>query len=237
MTYEEIKKIVTHEDTKRYRVRLADGKTKVVRLWSNYGVPCIIGKGRRHYGHELSAWCDKYNEWVSLALVERKERDVYSTFMKRAKDAVKMLGESGLWRDIKENIEHFLSLSEEKRRELVSDIMEDSYEKFYKETYGDGKYNWVTCHQIYESFASKRCWKSVAWDRWERQRMTESIQTAITNKEEFTKRWTNGYDNTLELSFKGGYPRGWYSSEYRNCANGHYYLLFDATHAIFYEDD
>ena len=238
MTYEEIKKIVTHEDTKRYRVRLADGKTKVVRLWmGNWGIPCIIGKGRRHYGHELSASYDKYNDWVSLALVERKERDVYSTFMKRAKDAVKMLTESGLWKDIKENIEYFLSLSEEKRRELVSDIMEDSYEKFYLEVREGGKYNWVVCHQIYKSFAYKRCWKSIAWNRWERQRMTESVQTAITNKEEFRKRWVNGYDNTLELSFEGNYPRGWYSEEYRGTLNGHYYLLFDATHAIFYEDD
>jgi hypothetical protein len=157
--------------------------------------------------------------------------------MKRAKDAVKMLTESGFWNDIKENIEYFLSLSEEKRRELVSDIMEDSYEKFYLEVREGGKYNWVICHQIYKSFASKRCWKSIAWSKWERQRMTESVQTAITNKEEFRKKWVNGYDNTLELSFKGGYPRGWYSEEYRGTLNGWYYLLFDATHAIFYEKD
>jgi hypothetical protein len=34
-----------------------------------------------------------------------------------------------------------------------------------------------------------------------------------------------------------GEKLAWYSEEYRGCLNGHYYLMFDATHAIFYEDD
>ena len=52
-------------------------------------------------------------------------------------------------------------------------------------------------------------------------------------------RWTSGYDVTYTIGKKEeGMDRGaWLSLEYRNCGNGHYGLLLDATHAIFYEDD
>jgi hypothetical protein len=31
--------------------------------------------------------------------------------------------------------------------------------------------------------------------------------------------------------------KAWYSEEYKNTGNGHYYLALDSTHALFYEDD
>ena len=41
----------------------------------------------------------------------------------------------------------------------------------------------------------------------------------------------------LEIINDNDVYRGFYSEEFKGCGNGHYYLLFDATHAIFYEDD
>ena len=149
-----------------------------MRLWqTNDGRIAIMDKGKKKYGHELSTWYDHYDEWTDLRLVEAKDKDYYKRFVKRATDALEMLNESGLWTDIKETIEHFFSLSEAEQRELVNDITTDSYEKFYKQTWEGGKYAWVHSHQVFESFAHKVCWKSIAWRKWEREEWWRVFKT------------------------------------------------------------
>ena len=240
MELAEIKAIVTNNYSKQFRVHTINGDSKVVRLWqTDDGRIAIMSKGRKKYGHELSLWYDHYDEWTDLRLVEHKEFDYYKRFVKRATDALKMLNESGLWPDIKKEIEHFFTLSEAEQKQMVEDITTDSYEKFYKQTWDGGKYAWVGSHQIFCSFTHKTCWKSIAWRKWEREEMSKRVAECIKNGGEFSRRWENGYDNTVEVATnkEDGYKRAWYSEEYRGCGNGHYYLMFDATHAIFYEDD
>ena len=238
MNREEIKTIVTNNYAKPYRVNLIGGGSKIVRLWkTDDGRIAILGKGKKKWGHELSGY-DHFDEWATLSLVEHDEIDYYKRFVKRATDGLKMLTESGLWSDIKQSIEHFFALTESEQRELVNDIMTDSYELFYKEVYKEnGKYSWVHGYQVFESFVRKTCWKSIAWCKWERERMSAEVADCIKNGREFSRRWENGYDNSVEIANRNGEKLAWYSEEYRGCGNGHYYLMFDATHAIFYEDD
>lgn len=238
MNREEIKAIVTNNYAKPYRVNLIGGGSKIVRLWkADDGRIAIMGKGRKKWGHELSCY-DHYEDWATLRLVEHDEIDYYKRFVKRATDALKMLNESGLWTDIKQSIEHFFALTESEQKELVNDIMTDSYELFYHEVYKEnGKYSWVHGYQVFESFVRKTCWKSIAWHKWERERMSAEVAECIKNGKEFHRRWVNGYDNSVEVANRNGEKLAWYSEEYRGCGNGHYYLMFDATHAIFYEDD
>lgn len=238
MELSEVKAIVTHRETKKYRVTMINGKSKIVRLWlHDDGCVAIMSKGKRRYGHYLSdySW-DGLADWATLKLVEHKPNDKVRLVKRRAKDALKYLSQSGFWSDIKEGIEYFLS-DENLIEEFCKDMAEDSYEKFYKECREGGKYEWCPCHQVFESFYSKNCWQSVPYTRWERKCRNEEVQKAIDEKKNYHRRWTNGYDNDLEIVFDGEYPRGWLSLEYRGCGNGHYYLLFDATHAIFYEND
>ena len=238
MNREEIKTIVTNNYAKPYRVNLIGGGSKIVRLWkTDDGRIAILGKGKKKWGHELSGY-DHFDEWATLRLVEHDEIDYYKRFVKRATDALKMLNESGLWKDIKQSIEHFFALTESEQRELVNDIMTDSYELFYHEVYKEnGKYSWVHGYQVFESFVRKTCWKSIAWHKWERERMSAEVADCIKNGKEFHRRWENGYDNSVEIANRNGEKLAWYSEEYRGCGNGHYYLMFDATHAIFYEND
>ena len=238
MNREEIKSIVTNNYAKPYRVNLIGGGSKIVRLWkADDGRIAIMGKGRKKWGHELSCY-DHYEDWATLRLVEHDEIDYYKRFVKRATDALKMLTESGLWPDIKQSIEHFFALTESEQKELVNDIMTDSYELFYHEVYKEnGKYSWVHGYQVFESFVRKTCWKSIAWHKWERERMSAEVAECIKNGKEFRRRWVNGYDNSVEIANRDGEKLAWYSEEYRNCGNGWYYLMFDATHAIFYEKD
>lgn len=238
MNREEIKAIVNHNYSKPYRVNLIDGGSKIVRLWkTDDGRIAIMNKGRKKWGHELNSW-DGFENWATLRLVEHNDIDYYKRFVKRATDALKMLNESGLWKDIKQSIEHFFALTESEQRELVNDIMTDSYELFYHEVYKEnGKYSWVSGYQVFESFVRKTCWKSIAWRKWERERMSAEVADCIKNGREFSRRWENGYDNSVEIANRNGEKLAWYSEEYRGCGNGWYYLMFDATHAIFYEKD
>ena len=239
MELSEIRKIITNNYSKQFRAYVIGGGPKVVRLWkTDDGRIAIMDKGRKKYGHELSLWRDNYNEWTDLKPIEHNEIDYYKRFVKRANDALKMLNESGLWADIKQSIEHFFTLSEAEQRGLVNDIITDSYELFYHEVYKeDGKYAWVHGYQVFEAFVRKTCWKSIAWHKWERERMSAEVAECIKNSKDFHRRWENGYDNSVEIANRNGEKLAWYSEEYRGCGNGHYYLMFDATHAIFYEDD
>ena len=237
MTYEEVRNIVESSYPKEFRATLTNGTTNKVRLWRRGNAVFMIDKGKRKWGHDIF-YFRPHDEWVKLELVQRKDRDVYSTFMKRARKAVEMLTESGLWEDIKDEIEYFLSLDEEKQREIVCDITSDFYNNFYDQTKKDGKYNWVHTYQVFSSFANKICWKSIAWHKHTRAKNENDVKQAIANKTNFSRTWRNGYDNSVEISLgEDGKLRGWYSEEFYRCGNGHYYLLFDATHAIFYEDD
>ena len=236
MTLQEIREIVTSEFTKKYRVNLISGGSKVVRLWLHEdGRICAIGKGRRHYGHELISWQDHYEDWATLKLVEHKGTDRVSLVRRRAKDAVKYLAQSGFWPDIKKEIEYFLENVD--IEEFCKDMEKGSYENVYCQRGEGQKYAWCSTYQVFESFYNKQCWKSIPWSKYNRQRESAELENAIKDKKDYRRRWTNGYDNTIEITFADEYPRGWLSCEYRNCGNGHYYLLFDATHAIFYEDD
>lgn len=62
------------------------------------------------------------------------------------------------------------------------------------------------------------------------------IANAIDNKEKYISgKYYNGYDVSVEYNpEKNG---AWYSEEFKDCGNGHYYLMLNRTHAVHYEDD
>ena len=236
MEYKDIEAMVKHTYAKPYRVKYADGKTAIVRLWiASNGLVAKLSKRKKIHGYVLSYY--DYMDWVSLKEVEKKPTSTFALMKKRATDALKYLTQSGMWSYIKKEIEYFLS--DDAIIQAVADAIEkDSYECFYKECRENGKFPWCHTTQVFETFAAKKCWQSIPYQKWERERMNQRISNAIEDRQDFHYRWTNGYDNTIEIgACSDGELRGWLSCEFRGCGNGHYYLLFDATHAIFYEDD
>ena len=61
------------------------------------------------------------------------------------------------------------------------------------------------------------------------------ITKAMNNKESITLSGRVDYDVSFEYNAEKN--KAWYSLEYKNCGNGHYYLALNDTHAIFCEDD
>ena len=66
---------------------------------------------------------------------------------------------------------------------------------------------------------------------WRERDLTEKIKALTPFRESWRGR---SYDISMSIQADGS---AFYSEEYRNCGNGHYFLLLDARHAIHLEDD
>ncbi len=214
-------------------VYVSEGEKHEIRLFisSNNDI-CFAPKRRRNGGYMLSVY--QMEKWDSLTKVNKGNKtDLVKRMRKRAESGVAMLNESGLWDDIKKELLEFLDLSND-------DIKRDFVDGDIYELYRTKKYDWLSCYQVFSSLKAKKCWKNPSFDKYAylyKEHVINSVKCAIADKKSIRFNWRNVYDNTLEIIGTNGIYRGYYSEEYRNCGNGHYYLLFDATHAIYYEDD
>ena len=234
MTIQEVQQIVNHKDTRKYLVTTKDGRKYYKRLWMADDGIGILNQRAKHWGRYLTYY--QCENWTSMRPFQKRKVDHIKRMKKRASDALKMLNESGLWPSIKKEIEYFLS-----NEEIIKQVCEDiEAGKLYEECMRGRHKEWAaSCsYAIFEAFYGDRCWKSINHTRYWRDSARRSIATAISEKKNYNDKWRNGYDCSVEVRFDDdGTGRAWYSEEYVGCLNGWYYLMFDATHAIFYEKD
>ena len=213
-------------------VYVSDGEKHEIRLFiSTNNDICFAPKRRRNGGYMLSV--SEMEKWDSLTKVNKGNKtDLVKRMRKRAESGVAMLNESGLWTDIKTELLKFLDLSND-------DIRRDFIDGDVYETYRTKKYDWLNSYQVFFSLKAKKCWKNPSFGKYDfsKDNVIDYFKRSISDKKPIRFTWRNVYDNTLEIISDNGIYRGFYSEEFRGCGNGHYYLLFDATHAIFYEDD
>ena len=215
----------------------ADGKKEKMRLfWSVNGDICKFKKGSRKFGNSVLYFL-KIDEVSSIRFVNDKDKTLnekVSLMVKRTNKAIEYLTHSGLWSSLKSELEYFLK--EVDVAEFCKDMESDFYHNVYLQTSAGGKYAWCAWSSVLHSLYFKG-FKSINFDKWSRETNTQLLADRIANKTNYSCRWRNGYDNSIELNFNKEEARGWYSEEYKNCGNGHYYFLLDETHAIFAEDD
>lgn len=225
--------------SKKYRVTLDNGRTEILRtFYSTYGDIGYHGKGMRTHGFNITFY--PYRHVVSMRLVDKRDRDatklIFDRLKRRMNDAKYMLEASGLWQDILENINLVLSKGDDTIMEIAKALSMEHYSSLYDEV-RNGKLSFLTHYQIYTSFARNKCWHSIPYLPSDKEFRKKRLQSAIENGIKYSYAWRNGYNNCVEVNFEDGKGRGWFSAEYKGFCNGHYYLLFDASHAIFYEDD
>lgn len=238
MEYKEVLDVVVSTGMARYKVKGSDGRTRIVRMFRfvQNDVPrvAVAVAGRKRHGIPADADGHFCRDWVSVKPAE-EATDYVKRIVKRARMAQSMLDGSGLWASIKAEIDEFLRLPIEEVEEFVEAACSDFYKNVYCARH-DGKFKWCRTYQIFESFLSDKCWKSPKFN-FACEAEKSALAQAIRDGRNYRFAWRDGYDNSVEVSFSDDEARGWYSEEYKGCGNGHYYLLFDATHAIFYEDD
>lgn len=233
----------------RFRVTLTDGTTEIKRLFTNSGRVCEYGKGRRTYGHY--AYIDN---WQKVEPVKPAPKYSYSMFHRNTTKAAALLAASGLWPDMRKRMEVMSKMTETEYNALLG-----IYEKCWDYTsMSEEQRN--TMRQAFDSFFTSR---GVSGDFYHFKQLSEKSQiisipfgkdgsyerrmvanhleqaqqSAADYDDGFGVRWYGSYDYSVSVSKKDGVLRGWYSAEYKGCGNGHYYLLLDATHAIYGEDD
>ena len=213
-------------------VYVSEGEKHEIRLFiSTNNDICFAPKRRRNGGYMLSV--SEMEKWDSLTKVNKGNKtDLVKRMRKRAESGIEMLNESGLWVDIKKELMKFIDLSDD-------DIRRDFIDGDVYETYRTKKYDWLNSYQVFFSLKAKKCWKNPSFGKYDfsKDNVIDYFKRSISDKKPIRFTWRNVYDNTLEILSDNGIYRGFYSEEFRGCGNGHYYLLFDATHAIFYEDD
>lgn len=179
----------------------------------------------------------------------RENPDETIAWHKRLKRAINCLENSGLWQEIKEQFENMLKMTWEDRKQMneiywkqydipyeqIVQMFEPYVKKypfaFFKDE--DGKLKLNTTY-TWEKSACRL--KSMYFGKYENKQIKEEISEAIKNNRDYsTGRIPVNYDVSFEYRAKDA--KAWYSEEYRDCGNGHYYIALNHSTALFLEDD
>ncbi|MCM1368193.1 MAG: hypothetical protein NC184_05255 [Roseburia sp.] len=160
----------------------------------------------------------------------------------RLNRAVKLCRESGLWTDIAvvwDNLYKYVTLDEKKKIHDMSWDNRDTAITYCKERYpfmiktdNRGR-DYLDTDYIWEL---SRCELKSMYFGYNNAEEKEKIRTAISEHREYTiPRIRTNYD--VSFSYNPDSNKAFYSEEYKNCGNGHYYLALNHSTAVFCEDD
>ena len=211
-------------------ITYADGHKRVARLFfSREGNLCEFNKGSRRYGH--------YFDSTGVVNIEpQKKSDELAKARRFLKKVCAYLTASGLWSDILHDFNILLSLDDDKLRVVLKDSFSD-------EAYAMARELGMKCSRLTGGVDSltatiRKGIVSIPYHAHERDCVKEIFRKTIANKGEYDHFWRKGYDNRVSCRLgQDGVMRAWFSAEFKDCGNGHYYLAIDESHAIFCEDD
>ena len=243
MEYKEILNAVKTNNKGKFRVTYNNGNKEIKRLFIHGEIlVCEFKRKSTRKGYPI-AYCE-YNNWVSCEPIVKSEEGVYKRFKQRVKKTYDLLDKSGLHRSLKDEVfGYILNLTEEECKKLVSllNSINNHADQLWSEKMDEIENHYhiaVGRTDMLCSMLGDKCFKSINYESYMREHENALVAKAIANKTDYHYRWTKGYDNSIDLGMTvNGDFGGTYSEEKRGCGNGHYYLLLDATHAIFYEND
>lgn len=208
----------------------------------------VYAKGKSRRGYRMSI--EKFNS--NFEIIPPKDKT--EEWHKRIRRAIKAIEKSGLWIEEKPYLENLLKMTWEDRKaiiecqdeiydlrfkkadtvEAVNNIWNRYYSKypFIGWFTDEGKFQ-VDFDYICERGAVRL--KSMNFGRNNRY-YKDQIKQALEDKRNYsTGRVIVSYDNSFVYDAEKG--KAWYSEEYRDCGNGHYYLALSENVAWFCEDD
>lgn len=205
----------------------------------------VYAKGASRYGNEYEttyflAHCSE------ITYMDPYGDEATEKWGKRIKRAIKALEKSGLW---PEKVEYFNNLLKMNLRDkkAINDIFwnlrdqEGALEPYVK------KYPFVFSSEIVEGKSVLRVNTDYIWELSECQLKSmyfgkhnnafhkERIANALASKTPYNVRERVNYDVSFEYNPEKN--MAWYSEEYRDCGNGHYYIALDENTALFVEND
>lgn len=215
---------------KHFRVYLNDGTSVLKRLFYNpiYELPCEYAKGSKRYGNFISQ--REVDDWKYICLINKG--DNITKVRKFMTNVIKYLSQSGLWEDIKVSYEKLLQIPYDEFKILLESEYTEQ-RKLLNEKYQASFY----VDSIV--YSANKGIKTMNFDRYDKDIIRNNILQNIKEKKGYKHYWRKGYDNSFELRYDENDKKGraWYSEEFKNCGNGHYYIALDEKHAIYVERD
>ena len=219
-------------------VTLQDGTKQNIRIARAYdGAVMYMSRRKRRRGHYLSEL-----PIVSIRAIQPR-KSTEQKWIDGWKKVVVKLRESGLWSQIIPDIELALSLGYKTMIE-ASDLywntpndkqIEVFSERFPKLLYQNDKGEPCLNYSLIWSYCKLPIVKKMRFRKWGNEDYLKRIQQAMTEKKTCKEWGRYGYDISFE--YHPEREAAFYSEEYRNCGNGHYYIALNATHALFREND
>ena len=184
------------------------------------------------------------------------KEDLDKTWHKKVKKVIKCLEESGLWPDLKTRYENLYLMSLEDKINISNLYWSRHDAGQTVENYNKEMQEWINKYPFIQDFCDNKfdrsgylnintfyIWeksdaktKSMYFGKYDNARIKEEFKNALQNKTSYSSgRIRVNYDVTLE--YDADKNMAWYSEEYKNCGNGHYYLAIGPTTALFCEDD
>lgn len=229
MDYKRAIDIIRNASSSKFNVVAFDGRSKDARLFvSTRHMICEFNRNSTRRGQIINI-DEIENLWKDIIPIkEESDVVVVRKFMEKV---VNYLSKSGLWENIKNDyikilshddnwLENCLSLEYSKQRELLKGVDASFHVDSIIRT---AKKGIVSINYLSDDKEEIR--KNI-------------IETSINDNKEYNHTWRKGYDNSVYFSTNdNGLKRGYYSTEYKGCGNGHYYFALDERHAIFCETD
>lgn len=202
----------------------------------------VYAKGKKSWGirYDVDTFLGSFDPII------KSDEQVTKEWHKRIRRALGEIDKSGLWRNsTMENVLRTLlcvpSYAEYKQIIRTANLNADmsGYMKKYPSMFAveagklTPKFNWA-----FESEVAECKLKTMYFGKYQNDFYKREIAEAIqTGRSYSTGRVRASYDVSADIDFSGDYPCGWYSEEYRNTGNGHYYYMLSDSCVIYSEDD
>ena len=223
--FNELKNYVCKYNGKTFDVVYVDGTKATKRLFvSDSNNLCEFMPRSRRKGYVISLH--------NISEISLRTNDDMATFRRNLKNVIKYLSKSGFWSKMLMGAQFFSMMSDDELNTLKD---WDAYHAVMTEELRHRGIAWFGFDCFINMFTTPI--KTMNFHSYEREHKKAIILKNISERNDDKYRWRKSYDNSYEIKFCEDMVRAWYSEEYRNCGNGHYYYLLDECHVLFGEDD
>ena len=242
MTIAEKSELLVKSGVKQVKITYADGYIETARLFrSSSDEICKYKKGSTRRGYRLL-----FSEIVDITPIVSKKAKAkqWEDGWKKVKNRIE---KSGLWANLIPDIDIALQMG----YDLVNQASDDYWKLSYKEEEREDqleaflvKYPLLRYGNRTDTVNTTVIWQMRDIPRVKKMRFCKGsyndiqllqIKNAMDTQTKFGTSGRTNYDISFEYNPEK--KLAWYSEEYKNCGNGHYYLAISSTHAIYWEKD
>lgn len=203
----------------------------------------VFGHRKRMYGH-------RYSESDFLSKFDMKSPSAKPSaedeWLKRISKAISCIEKSGLWPEMLPKLKNLKTMELKDKRDIYRIYFDMAlnpavktqllpYAQKYPFAFTTDDEGNVVPDVFYIYELSDVRLKTMYFGKGRNQSVKSLFKNSMTEKRDYSVKVRAIYDVTLD--YKASDNRAWYSEEYRDCGNGHYYIALNENTAWFCEDD